>query len=62
VVGLRSIISLDAKTYENNYKLWSAKATVEYINQLGGVDRTNLDFRFDTFVSGKLLCFQKNSH
>jgi hypothetical protein len=46
VTGLRRIIRVDASTYDNNLAKWKASATVEFINHIGGVDRTNLYYRF----------------
>jgi hypothetical protein len=43
-VGLRSILYQRVETYDNNFMKWTAKATVEFINPVGGVERTNLDF------------------
>jgi hypothetical protein len=46
VTGLRNIINLDVETSDANFRNWSATATVEFINQIGGVDRTNLVLQF----------------
>jgi len=58
VIGLRQFIRMDVSTYDQNVKQWKASATVEYINHLGGIDRTNLEFEFDTF-GGDLICSKK---
>ncbi|MGA2869712.1 MAG: hypothetical protein ABSF34_11205 [Verrucomicrobiota bacterium] len=47
VTGLRNIITLDVETSDDNFRNWSASAQVEYINQIGGVDRTNLVLQFN---------------
>jgi hypothetical protein len=58
VVGLRQIISQRADTSDENFMKWTATATVEFINPVGGVDRTNLDFKFDAWA-GQLECLAK---
>lgn len=45
VTGLRFIVDTQASTSADNFMTWTATATVEYINHLGGVDRTNLAFK-----------------
>lgn len=57
VTGLRGIISLDVQTSDDNFMNWTASATVEYINQIGGVDRTNLDFKFNPGYTGQPTWF-----
>jgi hypothetical protein len=59
VTGLRGIINLDTDTTDNNFTKWTATATVEYINQIGGVDRTNLAFRFDPGFTGQPTWFHQ---
>jgi hypothetical protein len=59
VVGLRGIIALDVQTYDNNFKNWTANATVEYINHIGGVDRTNIELTFDPGYTGVPTWFKK---
>ncbi len=49
IVGLTKIISAGASpdTYNStNIAAWSCWATVEYVNQTGGIDRTNLMLHF----------------
>jgi hypothetical protein len=58
VTGLRQLIRMDVSTYDQNVKRWTATATVEYVNNLGGIDRTNLEFEFDAW-GGELSCFKK---
>jgi hypothetical protein len=58
VTGLHQFISMDVSTYDQNVKRWTATATVEFVNHLGGIDRTNLEFQFDAF-GGELSCFKK---
>jgi hypothetical protein len=59
IVGLRGIIALDVQTYDNNFKNWTANATVEYINHIGSVDRTNIELTFDPGYSGVPTWFKK---
>ena len=58
VTGLRQFISMDVSPYGQNVKEWKATATVEFINHLGGIDRTNLEFQFDT-LGGDFGCYKK---
>ena len=58
VTGLRQFIRMDVSIYGQNVKEWKATATVEYINHLGGIDRTNLEFVFDT-LGGDFGCYKK---
>jgi len=44
-IGLRSIISTDTETHDDNFMKWTASATVEYVNKVGGVERVNYEFR-----------------
>jgi hypothetical protein len=60
VVGLRNIINLDLDTAADNFMNWKAFATVEYINQIGGVDRTNLELKFDPGYTGVPTWFKKS--
>ena len=57
VVGLRSIISLNCDTTDDNYKNWVAQTTFEFINKVGGVERANLEFRFASLDGSKLQCY-----
>jgi hypothetical protein len=45
VVGLRSIVSASVDTSSDNFMNWTARATADYVNHFGGVDRTNLVFK-----------------
>jgi hypothetical protein len=58
VVGLRQIIYLHEDTTDDNFMKWTASATVEFINSVGGVERTNLDFKFGT-INGETYWLQK---
>jgi hypothetical protein len=46
VVGLNRIISTEIEDEDGSIAKWRADATVEYVNSVGGIDRTNLPFRF----------------
>jgi hypothetical protein len=54
VVGIRGIIRTDLQDSDDSLTKWSGSAVVEYVNRVGGVERTNLYFRFftidDTFT------------
>jgi len=60
VTGLRGIISLDVDASDQNFMHWTATATVEYINHIGGVDRTNLSLRFDPTYTGQPTWFPQD--
>ena len=48
IVGLTRIIrSSLADTDDNPYR-WTGETTVEYVNRVGGIERTNVLFRFGT--------------
>lgn len=53
LVGISRIIDvtvMDSATHPNQ---WEAYATCEYVNQVGGIDRTNVYLRFrTTFADG----------
>jgi len=57
VAGLNRIIALNFDDQSTNVSEWSASATVEYMNVVGGIQRTNLSFRFEGFGSG-IICLQ----
>ena len=59
VTGLRGIISLDVQTSDANFMNWTAAAVVEYINQIGGVNRTNLELKFNPGYTGQPTWFRK---
>lgn len=60
VVGISRILKLDFDGYGSmpadqprshyNPKNWRGEAQVEYVNRIGGVERTNLHFVFDTYA------------
>jgi hypothetical protein len=48
VVGLTRIIRTSAVTAEDNPYKWSGDVVAEFINHVGGIDRTNIFFKFGT--------------
>ena len=49
IVGLHRIIKLDKNFFDPDPAKWTAEITAEYINHIGGVDRTNLPYRFHLY-------------
>jgi hypothetical protein len=60
VVDLRGIIALEVYTADQNFMNWTATATVEYINHIGGEDRTNIELTFDPGYTGVPTWFKKS--
>jgi hypothetical protein len=48
IVGLSRIIRTSVLDAEDNPQQWSGSITAEYVNHMGGVERTNVLFRFST--------------
>jgi len=48
VVGLTRIIHSSVLDADDNPQQWTGAITAEFVNRLGGVERTNLLFRFST--------------
>ena len=48
IVGLNRIIRASVTAADENPYKWTGEATVEFVNRVGGVERTNLVFRFGT--------------
>jgi len=48
IIGLNRIIHFSLNIADDNPYKWSGKATVEFVNRVGGIERTNLDFKFGT--------------
>lgn len=61
VVGITRIVDLNFRGYsDQNPKAWRGEAVVEHVNLVGGIERTNLPMKFDTFLAGKsehLFCY-----
>jgi DNA-directed RNA polymerase subunit RPC12/RpoP len=47
VVGLTRLIRTTLNDADDNYK-WSGQVVAEYVNRVGGVERTNVYFKFST--------------
>lgn len=45
VVGLNRIISIDISRADPEPTNWTAQVVVEYVNHVGGIDRTNLPYK-----------------
>jgi hypothetical protein len=48
VIGLNRIIRTSVVNTDDNPYKWAGDVTVEFINRVGGIERTNLEFRFGT--------------
>jgi predicted RNA-binding Zn-ribbon protein involved in translation (DUF1610 family) len=48
IVGLSRIIHQSVLDADDNPQQWSGAITAEYINHMGGIERTNVQFRFST--------------
>jgi hypothetical protein len=48
IVGLTRIIHSSVVDANDNPYQWGGDATVEYVNRVGGIERTNLFFKFGT--------------
>lgn len=55
VVGFNRLVDSRLDTAGDNVKTWSGEVTVEYVNHVGGIDRTNLHYRFMAGYDGNLL-------
>lgn len=57
ITGLRFVVKSRCVTYDDNFMKWTASATVEYINEVGGVQRREIQFKFDPSFSGQPTWF-----
>jgi hypothetical protein len=48
IVGLNRVIHSSVVDADDNPYKWGGDATVEYVNRVGGIERTNLFFKFGT--------------
>jgi ribosomal protein L40E len=48
IVGLTRIIRSSVMDAEDNPQLWTGSITAEFVNRFGGIERTNVPFRFST--------------
>jgi hypothetical protein len=56
VVGFSRLVDSHIDTLADNVRSWSGEVTVDYVNHLGGIDRTNVRYAFDSAL-GNLSCF-----
>ena len=56
VPGIRNFVNLQSNVLDNSLARWSGSATLDYINPVGGVERTNLQFVFKSSSTGRLYC------
>jgi hypothetical protein len=52
IVGLTRIIHATAVTTDDNLYKWAGDVTAEFVNKVGGIERTNVFFRFGTDTGG----------
>jgi hypothetical protein len=59
IVGLSRVISIRGDYYEKDIAQWRAEASVEYINKVGGIERTNVIYAFkrNTGSDGRANCY-----
>jgi hypothetical protein len=55
VAGISHIITVEINDSASNVAQWTGDTTIDYINHLGGVDRTNLLFNFQPWQD-QLIC------
>ncbi|HLH53865.1 MAG TPA: zinc ribbon domain-containing protein [Verrucomicrobiae bacterium] len=48
IVGLNRIIRVNSSTSDDNPHKWTGDVTAEFVNKVGGVERTNILFKFGT--------------
>ena len=48
VVGLTRIIHTSVLDAEDNPQQWTGTVTAEFVNRMGGIERTNVPFKFST--------------
>ena len=48
IVGLWRIVHKSVLDADDNPQQWSGTITAEYVNHMGGIERTNVQFRFST--------------
>ncbi len=54
VVGFSRMVKVDMAKFHGGPTNWLANATVDYVNRSGGIERTNLFYRFIVADNGKL--------
>lgn len=48
IVGFTHAVSVNLDSFGDDIHRWNGEVVAEYVNHLGGVDRTNLSFPFET--------------
>jgi hypothetical protein len=48
IVGLTRIIHTSVLDAEDNPQQWTGTVTAEFVNRMGGIERTNVPFKFST--------------
>jgi hypothetical protein len=51
IVGLRTVVTRDTDFLNGDPNTWTAIVTADFINRLGGVERTSVPFKFWTYHS-----------
>lgn len=66
IVGLHRVIRAQTSLYDQDIKAWRAEATVEYVNVVGGIQRTNVHYAFgkSTHYDGRSYsyCYRVPAH
>ena len=62
VVGLTRIIHTSVLDAEDNPQQWTGTVTAEFINRMGGIERTNVPFKFSTDTGPDGLMHIKSSY
>lgn len=59
VPGIHAIINVDANVFsDDSVPKWSGVVRLDYVNKIGGIERTNLHFKFTSSSGGMLLAFE----
>ena len=51
IIGLNRIINQDVSLRDPDPNQWSAQVTAEFVNRVGGIERTNVPFAFSSYHS-----------
>lgn len=57
VPGFSRLIDSHVDTSGDNLKSWSGEVTADFVNHIGGIDRTNIHYAFNS-LDGDLDCSQ----
>ena len=55
LVGFQRVVSSYIRDSDVSPENWTATATADFVNHIGGIDRTNLPFKFEQF-EGHIIC------